>query len=148
MFNRGSSKDSFFTIADIFGYVMTFLIIWFIWTTYKAATTAATKAKHATIETVAPVVTNLKSETIKLKESSEEKIQEIASPSFLSSITTSTKQFFSALSESPEDALSSINESINGVISSVGSDDPRNSRIDDNSKTERKRVKKDALSSF
>jgi hypothetical protein len=140
-----------FTIADIFGYLLTFLIVWFIWTTYKAASQAAEKAKTTAIAKVTPVVSSIHTESARLKETSGEKVQEIAEPTFWESVYSSTGKFFSSLTSSPDEALHSINDSINNVITSVGSSSERFEDTDHDPENRRPRNRnrqKDALSSF
>jgi hypothetical protein len=119
VFSKNSSSEPFFTIADLFGYVITFLVIWFIWTTYKAASNVASNAKSNAIAKVSPVVENIRKEATSLKEVSEAKTLEVQESSFLDSMLSNTKSFFSTITNSPDEALHSLNESINHLIGST-----------------------------
>jgi hypothetical protein len=122
VFFKNSSSEPFFTIADLFGYVITFLVIWFIWTTYKAASNVASHAKSSAIAKVSPVVENIKQEATSLKEISKAKTLEVKESSFLDSMLSSTKSFFGTITNSPDEALHSLNESINQILGSSSDD--------------------------
>jgi len=145
-----SSDEPFITIADIFGYILLFLIIWFLWTSYKAASNVAIDAKNAVVEKATPIVSEIKTRTNEVKLKSPEVIENIKEKkgsTFFKSILSSTKSHLSEISNtSPEDALQSINESLNSWIGNIGDDStsPRSKNQKDSLKRE-KGQNKDAL---
>lgn len=153
MFSRDSSKDPLFSITDIFGYLLTFFIVWFIWTTYKAAPGQTTqKTNVSAVAKVRPLVTTTKqTESVISEELPIEEAHEIIEPSLWESMYTSTVQFFSSVTKSPDETLHTINSSINNVITSVGSDTPQKRTLknnDERDKSKNRSRKKDTLSSF
>ncbi|HMO18296.1 MAG TPA: hypothetical protein PKA63_13670 [Oligoflexia bacterium] len=165
------SDDPFFTIADLFGYIVTFFLIWFIWTCYKAASNVATKAKETVVQSVSPLAEKIST----IKENNSEITDETAAYSASDLIDpglfkekgegennkndVKTKVLNTAYSlkdylsteinelPSPRDALYAINNSIKDVITEATGVTPINSKEKKNTlnKNKKRMNDKDAL---
>lgn len=150
----GNNKDtgSFFTVADLFGYVIAFFLLWLIILGYKAISRASShvpdvkKIKSEIVEKSTPIVLEASQATSKKIEDGKEEVKttsKVVAESAIELITDTREKASKILSkEGAEETILTVNSYIDSLISTVAEVKEQKDRPNP------KPNKKDSLSSF
>lgn len=151
----GNNKDtgSFITVADIFGYVIAFFLLWLIILGYRTITKVGShapninKIKSEIVEKSKPVVLEASKNTteeIQVKTDELKETTKVVADSALEIISNTRKKAEKILSkEGAEETILGVNSYIDSIIHSVSDDD-----YIEKEEPNLKQSKKDSLSSF
>ena len=153
-FGNNKETDSLITVADLFGYIIAFFILWLIVLGYRTITRASsnvpsvTKIRTEIIDKANPKITEASNSTKDALTTKKEKIKEtteVVAKSAIEIIADTREKASKILSkEGAEETILSVNSYIDSLIHSVADagDIKQSEHVD------QKPSKKDSLSSF